>query len=100
MTRRQPEACRSMEELRVEIDRLDRDLVRLLAERSRYIARAVALKSREGLPARIDERVEAVVVNVRREAERQGLDANLADKLWRAMMDEFIAYEEKRLHRK
>lgn len=97
MSRRPPEACRSLAELRHEIDRLDRDMVRLVAERARYINRAVVLKRAEGLPARIEPRIEEVVSNVRREATRQGLDPDTADRLWRAMMDHFIAFEERKL---
>ena len=41
---REPAACASMAELRAEIDRLDRELVALLARRAGYIDRAVAVK--------------------------------------------------------
>lgn len=89
-----------MPALRAQIDALDARLIALLAERSALIDRAAQIKSREGLPARIDVRVEEVAANARRLAGEQGLDPDLAEQLWRAMMEHFIAQEERILSRK
>ncbi len=88
-----PQDCTSMEELRLQIDRLDLDLVALLAERAGYIDRAIALKTENGWPARIPERVEEVVMNARDTAEAQGLDPDLVEMLWRQLVDWSIARE-------
>ena len=86
-----------MAELRVEIDRLDRELVGLLVTRAGYIDRAAEIKAGVDLPARIDARVEEVVANVRRLAAAAGLDPDLADSLWRKLIDWSIAREESHL---
>ncbi|MGB0799219.1 MAG: chorismate mutase, partial [Planktomarina sp.] len=46
-----------MPELRIEIDALDGEIVALLAERTGYIDRAIAIKQGNGWPARIPGRV-------------------------------------------
>lgn len=84
----------TMAELRAEIDRVDSDLVEILAWRQQLIDRAIALKPGEGLPARIETRVEDVVAKVRARSVLAGLDPELAEMLWRAMMDAFIHREE------
>ncbi|AMY70772.1 chorismate mutase [Frigidibacter mobilis] len=84
----------TMAELRLEIDRLDAALVDLLAERTAMIDRAIELKPGEGLPARIESRVEDVVAKVRARAIVAGLPPDLAETLWREMMEFFIAREE------
>ena len=89
-----------MAELRAEIDALDARIVGLLAVRARYIDRAAALKPGEGLPARIDDRVEAVVARVRAAATAEGWDADLAEELWRVLIDWSIAREERLMGRK
>lgn len=86
--------CTSMKELRTQIDVLDGEIVALLARRAGYIDRAAELKQVELLPARIDARVEEVVVNIRDAARDQGLDADLAETLWRHLIDWSIAREE------
>lgn len=89
-----PECCNTMEELRAEIDTLDRDLMRLLAERSRYIDRAAEIKTQEALPARIDWRVEQVAMNARKNASDFGFDPDLAERLWRELIEWSIARED------
>ena len=97
--RRPAPDCGSMEELREQIDRLDRALVALLAERATYIDRAAELKPGEGLPARIDARVEDVAAKVRAAAESHRLDPDMVEGLWRSLMDWSIAREERVLGR-
>ena len=84
-----------MHDLRLRIDALDTRLVALLAERSRLIDEAAQIKLREQLPARIHSRVEEVAMNARHRAEAEGLDPDLAETLWRAMMEHFIAQEDR-----
>ncbi len=90
-----PDTCRSMDDLRAVIDDLDGRIVELLALRSGCIDRAIELKRVEGLPARIDERVEEVVANARRAADGRGLDPDLAERLWREIIEWSIAREDR-----
>ncbi|MTH63096.1 chorismate mutase [Paracoccus shanxieyensis] len=85
----------AMHDLRARIDAMDARLIALLAERSALIDEAARIKLREGLPARIDSRVEEVALNARRLATEAGFDADLAESLWRAMMEHFIAQEDR-----
>ena len=94
MTRLSPENCRTMAELRLQIDAVDRELVALLVERAGYIDRATEIKPGVGLPARIEARVEEVVANVRAAAVQGGLDADLTEALWRRLIEWSIAREE------
>jgi len=84
-----------MRELRPQIDKLDRQLIELLVTRATYIDRASELKPGEGLPARIPDRVEEVVQKVRASADELGMDPDLAEKLWRILIDWSIAREER-----
>ncbi len=95
MTILPPEDCATMADLRRQIDALDAELIGMLARRAGYIDRAAELKPGEGLPARIEARVEEVVGNVRGAAEAAGLDADLAEALWRRLIDWSIEREEK-----
>lgn len=90
-----PETCLSMADLRALIDALDGRIVDLLALRSACIDRAVDLKRAEGLPTRIDSRVEEVVENARRAAGARGLDPDLAERLWREIIEWSIAREDR-----
>jgi isochorismate pyruvate lyase len=83
----------SMPELRGQIDAIDAELVRLLAIRVEHIDRAAVLKLAEGLPARIPARVEEVIANVRASASQSGLDPDLAERIWRMLVEWAIERE-------
>ena len=96
---KRPEDCTTMAHIRAEIDRLDEELVALFAQRTAYIDRAAAIKEQVGLPARIDDRVEQVVANVRRHAAAHGLPPDKLEKLWRKLIDWSIEREEDHLRK-
>jgi isochorismate pyruvate lyase len=96
---KRPEDCTTMADIRAEIDRLDAELVALFAQRTAYIDRAAAIKEQVGLPARIEDRVEQVVENVRRHAVAHGLPPDKLEKLWRKLIDWSIEREEDHLRK-
>lgn len=92
-----PSQLTDMTALRAAIDALDRDLALMFARRSRLIDRAAEIKAGAGLPARIDSRVEDVAAKARQNAIEAGYDPDLAEALWRLMMEHFIAQEARAL---
>ncbi|MDN5569111.1 MAG: chorismate mutase [Paracoccus sp. (in: a-proteobacteria)] len=88
-----------MPALRNEIDALDAQLMALLARRHALIDRAAQIKTGNGWPARIPERVEQVVANIRDHAAQHGLDPDLYDRLWRDLIEAAIAQEERQLNK-
>lgn len=86
-----------MPRLRSEIDALDGEIIALFARRRDLIDRAARIKAVEGLPARIDWRVEEVVANARRNAVAAGLDGALFEQIWRQLVDAAIAQEDRHL---
>jgi isochorismate pyruvate lyase len=81
-----------MTELRAAIDALDARLVALLAVRQAYIERAAQLKTgRDQVrdPARIEEVVSKVIA----EGRKAGLSADIAEPVWRALIEASIKHE-------
>lgn len=94
-----PEQCLTKEDVRTEIDRLDRELVRLLAERFGYVHRMSEIKTSPSealVPARVDE----VLNRVSSEAAKVGLDPDLARTLWSRLIDWNIAFEEQAIRKR
>jgi isochorismate pyruvate lyase len=88
----EPEDCRSKDEVRAEIDRLDRELIARLGERFAYVRRMAELK-RDPADADDRDRVDDVLANVAAAAETVGLDRELALSLWQHLIDWNIAWE-------
>jgi isochorismate pyruvate lyase len=84
--------CPTMTEIREAIDRLDRALVRLMAERQGHVAQAGRIKA-ERAAVRDEARIADVLAKVRQAARDHGLDEGLAEAVWRVMVEEFIAFE-------
>lgn len=84
--------CDSLEQVRGEIDRVDRLLLALLAERGGYVRQAARFKtSAAEVPA--PKRVEQVIARVTGLAREVGADPVVAEATWRAMIAAFIQSE-------
>jgi isochorismate pyruvate lyase len=84
--------CKTLAEVRDNIDRIDRDLVRLMAEREKYVAEAGRFKAN---PAAVSApaRVEQVIEKVKGLARENGLSEAVAERTFRAMIAGFEDYE-------
>jgi isochorismate pyruvate lyase len=87
-----PEQCRTMVEVRVGVDALDRALVRLIAERQGYMDAAARIKPDRNV-VHDDARIEDVVAKVKAAAREAGLSEAIAEPVWRTMIARCIAYE-------
>ncbi|MDR6950759.1 isochorismate pyruvate lyase [Ancylobacter sp. 3268] len=97
MARLLPENERALAPFRAEIDALDAQMVELLAKRFEVVKHVIAVKKAEGLAALLPERVEDVVEKVTATAETKGVPPELAEKLWRVLIQWVVDYENERL---
>lgn len=88
--------CTTMDEVRAEIDRVDRALVDLLAERWSFVDRAWFFK-RSPDEASVPWRNRDVIDKVKARANEAGMPPEMAEALWRLIIGWGIQYEEERL---
>lgn len=86
-------AAQSLQDVRDNIDRIDVELVALIAQRVHFIREATKFK-RGAHEALVPERVEDVAQKVRASAEQVGFCPDRAETIWRDMMEQCIAFEE------
>lgn len=87
-----PSECSSLAEVRAEIDRLDRALIALLAERAGYVHAAARFKSTEAEVA-APERQASMLRDRRGWAEAAGLNPDVIEKMYRDLVAYFIRRE-------
>jgi isochorismate pyruvate lyase len=87
-----PADCATMAEVRVGVDALDRLLVTVLAERQRYMDAAARIKQ-DRHAVRDTARVEDVVAKVKAAAREAGLSEEIAEPVWRTLIERCIAHE-------
>jgi isochorismate pyruvate lyase len=87
-----PIVCEALQEVRAHIDRIDHEMVALIAERGRFVKQAARFKKTSD-DVKAPQRVEQVVVKVRALAEEFGADASVVERVWRALIAGFIEAE-------
>jgi isochorismate pyruvate lyase len=99
MDPKRPWECADMSQVRSEIDRIDGELVDLIAERFGYVDRAWQLKLKSSEGAVVPWRIQQVIDKVRAQATEKGVSPDLCEALWRQMIGWFIQYEEENLRK-
>jgi isochorismate pyruvate lyase len=84
--------CANLAEVRGNIDRIDSQIIALMAERGKYVAEAGRFKAD---PAAVSApaRVEAIIAKIRAIAREDGLAETVADRSFRAMIAAFEDFE-------
>jgi isochorismate pyruvate lyase len=84
--------CHSLQAVREQIDRIDRRMLTLLAERGGYVRQAAHFK-KDAADVAAPERVDKVIATVTAVAREVGADPAVAEATWRAMIAAFIQSE-------
>ncbi len=80
---------------RQRIDALDNQIVRLLAERYGVVEQVAAIKAAHGIPSVLEDRVQEVIERNAQSAAALGLDPDLVRRLYRVIIDEACAMEDR-----
>jgi isochorismate pyruvate lyase len=85
--------CTTIEEVRSAIDAIDHELIQLLGKRFQYVKEVIKFKepTEEGIVAK--ERFESVIQSRRKLALKYGLDQDLIERIYRELLNYFIAEE-------
>jgi len=86
------ETTETMADVRYEIDRIDRLLAEIIAERVSFMDAAARIKGDRTI-VHDRPRIEDVVAKVGAAADAAGLPRAIAEPVWRTMIDRCIAYE-------
>lgn len=84
--------CKDLNEVRENIDRIDHQIVKLIAERSFYVKQAAKFK-KDTNDVKAPNRVEAVIEKVRNIAQENSLAPDIIETVYRSMINSFINME-------
>ena len=91
-TRKLPEACETMVEVRVGVDAVDRELVALLATRFGYMDAAARLKP-DRKAVRDEARKAQVIANAIASGQASQFPNGFIEEFWERLVEASIAYE-------
>ena len=84
--------CKDLNEVRENIDRIDKQIVRLIGERSNFVKQAANFK-RDSNEVKAPQRVEMVIIKVRKLAEEYNVSPDIVEDIYRNMINAFINFE-------
>jgi len=84
--------CENLDQVRENIDRLDREIVKLISERSTYVAQAANFK-KESDDVKAPQRVEKIINKVRGLAQEDCVNPDIVENIYREMINSFINFE-------
>jgi len=84
--------CENLEEVRGNIDRIDKQIVKLIAERSTYVAQAANFK-KNSEEVKAPQRLEKVINKVRSLACENDVNPDIVEKIYREMINCFTNFE-------
>ena len=87
-----PEDCKTLQDVRREIDRIDEEIIERIGRRAGYVKAAARFKTSEAHVAAPD-RLAAMLAVRRSWAEREGLDADVIEDIYRRLVAYFIERE-------
>lgn len=88
----EPKDCSGMEDIRAEIDLMDKAIIAILGKRFKYVQAAAKFKTSE-TSVRAPERFKAMLETRREWATAEGLSADAIEKMYRDLVNHFIKEE-------
>lgn len=89
---KQPEECSNIQDIRAEIDRIDRQIIAAIGQRFKYVKAAAKFKTSEN-NVKAPERLKSMLQKRRSWAEEECLNPDMVEKLYQDLVDYFIAEE-------
>ena len=84
--------CKTLDEVRIEIDKLDDQIVELIGARNSFIKQAAKFKDTVD-EVKNPERIGEIIAKVRHKALELGMSANLLEEIYTIMIDEMVESE-------
>lgn len=92
---KKPEDCENMEDIRLEIDNIDKQIVELISRRSKYVDNAAKFK-KDKMAVRDEKRVKSVIDSKKQLAKQHGISPDLIGEIYEKMIGYFVNEEIKK----
>lgn len=92
---------KSIEEVRVQIDKIDEDILNLIFKRQDLVIEAVKHKTKEQIIDKV--RIEYIISKLRKKSQLKSISPELIENIWRLMINNFIEFEKEnfdKIHKK
>ena len=90
---------KKLEKIRLELDKLDNSLIKIIKKRTNLVKKVLKLKDKKNQI--IDnERIKVILKNVRKKSIMNKIDPKITNRIWKNMIWSYIDYEKRNFKKK
>ena len=90
---------KKLNKIRLELDKLDNSLIKIIKRRSNLVKKVLALKEKKNQI--IDQkRIKTILSNIRKKSLRNKIDPKITNRIWKNMIWSYIDYEKRNFKKK
>ena len=90
---------KKLNKIRLELDKLDNSLIKIIKRRSNLVKKVLALKEKKNQI--IDQkRIKTILSNIRKKSLKNKIDPKITNRIWKNMIWSFIDYERRNFKKK
>ena len=90
---------KKLNKIRLELDKLDNSLIKIIKKRTNLVKKVLALKEKKNQI--VDQkRIKLILNNIRKKSLKNNIDPKITNKIWKNMIAAYIEYEKRNFKRK
>ena len=90
---------KKLNKIRIELDKLDNSLIKIIKRRSNLVKKVLALKEKKNQI--IDQkRIKTILSNIRKKSLKNNIDPKITNRIWKNMIWSYIDYERRNFKKK
>ena len=88
-----------LNKIRVDLDKLDNSLIKLIKKRTNLVKKVLALKEKKNQI--VDKkRIETILKNIKKKSIKNNIDPKITNRIWKNMIWSYINYERRNFKKK
>ena len=88
-----------LSKIRIELDKLDNSLIKIIKKRTNLVKKVLALKERKNQI--VDQkRINLILKNIKRKSIKNNIDPKITYKIWKSMIYAYVDFERRNFNKK
>ena len=88
-----------LSKIRIELDKLDNLLIKIIKKRTNLVKKVLALKERKNQI--VDQnRIDSILKNIKKKSIKNKIDPKITNKIWKSMISAYIDFERRNFDKK
>ena len=90
---------KKLSKIRLELDKLDNELIKIIKKRTNLVKRVLALKEKKNQI--IDQkRIKKILINIKNKSLKNNIDPKITNRIWKNMIWSYIDFEKRNFKKK